>query len=83
MNSIQLKSHHIGSDGRLQVDLPDLHDTDVDVIIVYQPAQNAKKRQWSPAFLSAFGSWQGKPLVRAPQEKQMERESFQGSQKGI
>lgn len=32
MNSIQLKSHHIGSDGRLQVDLPDLHDTDIDVI---------------------------------------------------
>jgi hypothetical protein len=45
MNSIQLRSHHIGSDGRLQVDLPDLHDTDVDVIIVYQPAQNSKKRQ--------------------------------------
>jgi hypothetical protein len=38
MHSIQLKSQHIGSDGRLQVDLPDLHDTDVDVIIVYQPA---------------------------------------------
>jgi hypothetical protein len=43
MHSIQLKSHHIGSDGRLQVDLPDLHDTEVDVIIVYQPAQEAKK----------------------------------------
>jgi hypothetical protein len=83
MHSIQLKSHHIGSDGRLQVDLPNLHDTDVDVIIVYQPAQNAKKREWSSAFLSAFGSWQGEALVRAPQEEQMERESFQGSQKGI
>jgi hypothetical protein len=77
MNSIQLKSHHIGSDGRLQVDLPDLHDTDVDVIIVYQPAQNTRKRQWSPAFLSAFGSWQGEALVRAPQEEQAERESFE------
>lgn len=77
MNSIQLKSYHIGSDGRLQVDLPDLHDTDVDVIIVYQPAQNSKKRQWSPAFLSAFGSWQGEALVRASQEEQAERESFE------
>lgn len=77
MNSIQLKSHHIGSDGRLQVDLPDLHDTDIDVIIVYQPAQNAQKRQWSPAFLSAFGSWQGEALVRAPQEEQAERDSFE------
>jgi hypothetical protein len=77
MDSIQLKSHHIGSDGRLQVDLPDLHDTDVDVIIVYQPAQSARKRQWSPAFLSAFGSWQGEALVRAPQEEQAERESFE------
>ncbi len=77
MHSIQLKSQHIGSDGRLQVDLPDLHDTDVDVIIVYQPAQNAKKRQWSPAFLSAFGSWQGEALVRAPQEEQAERDSFE------
>jgi hypothetical protein len=77
MNSIQLKSQHIGSDGRLQVDLPDLRDTDVDVIIVYQTAQEAKKRQWSSEFLGTFGAWQGEPLVRAPQEEQMERESFE------
>jgi hypothetical protein len=76
MHSIQLKSHHIGSDGRLQVDLPDLRDTEVDVIIVYQPAQEAKKRQWSSDFLSTFGDWQGEPLVRAPQEEQVEREAL-------
>jgi hypothetical protein len=76
MHSIQLKSQHIGSDGHLQVDLPDLRDTDVDVIIVYQPAQDTKKRQWSSDFLSTFGAWQGEPLMRAPQEEQMERESL-------
>jgi hypothetical protein len=75
MQSIQLKSH-IGSDGRLQIDLPDLRDTDVDVIIVYQSAQNAEKRQWSSDFLSMFGAWQG-DLVRAPQGEQPERESFE------
>ena len=35
MQSITLKSH-IGSDGLLKVHLPDIRDTDIEVVIVYQ-----------------------------------------------
>lgn len=35
MQSITLKSH-VGSDGILKVHLPDLRDTDIEVVIVYQ-----------------------------------------------
>jgi len=35
MQSITLKSH-IGSDGLLKVHLPDMRDTDIEVVIVYQ-----------------------------------------------
>lgn len=35
MHSITLKSH-IGSDGLLKVHLPDMRDTDIEVVIVYQ-----------------------------------------------
>ena len=35
MHSIKLKSH-IGSDGLLQVHLPEMQDTDIEVVIVYQ-----------------------------------------------
>jgi hypothetical protein len=35
MHSITLKSH-IGKDGLLKVHLPDMQDTDIEVVIVYQ-----------------------------------------------
>lgn len=35
MRSITLKSH-IGSDGFLKVHLPDMQNTDIEVVIVYQ-----------------------------------------------
>jgi|GEM_PF-2191047 len=35
MQSITLKSH-ISSDGLLKVHLPDIRDTDIEVVIVYQ-----------------------------------------------
>jgi len=35
MQSITLKSH-IGSDGLLKIHLPEIRDTDIDVVIVYQ-----------------------------------------------
>ena len=35
MQSITLKSH-IGSDGLLKVHLPDMKDTDIEVVIVYK-----------------------------------------------
>jgi hypothetical protein len=35
MHSITLKSH-IGNDGLLKVHFPDMQDTDIEVVIVYQ-----------------------------------------------
>jgi hypothetical protein len=35
MHSVTLKSH-IGNDGLLKVHLPDVQDTDIEVVIVYQ-----------------------------------------------
>jgi hypothetical protein len=75
MQSIKLKSH-VGSDGILKIALPEVCDTDVEVIIVYQTVQNPSKRQWSPEFLSTFGAWQGEQLERATQEEQPDREAF-------
>ena len=72
MHSIQLKSY-VGSDGLLQIPLP-LQNTEVDIILVYQPVNITQKRQWSSEFISVFGAWQGEPLVRAPQEDASERE---------
>jgi len=37
MQSITLTSH-IGSDGLLKIHLPDMKDTDIEVVIVYQTA---------------------------------------------
>ena len=76
MRSIQLKSH-IGADGLLQVELPDCQEQDVEVLIVYQPVQKPIKRQWSQAFLSTAGSWQGESLIRESQPVPTDRESLQ------
>ena len=75
MHSIKLKSY-VDHDGLLHIPLPDLQNTEVDVILVYQPVKVNPKRQWSSDFLSTFGAWVGEPLVRAPQEEASERESF-------
>ena len=73
MQSIKVKSH-VDNEGILQISLPEIRDTDVEVTIVYQPAQQKQKRQWSSEFLSTFGAWQGELLTREPQEEQSERE---------
>jgi|GEM_PF-660609 len=39
-------------------------------------SQTRSVESWSPEFLSTFGSWQGEPLFRAPQEEPSEREQF-------
>ena len=78
MQTIQLKSY-VGSDGMLHISLPELKDSEVDIILVYQPIKTSlapTKRQWSPEFLSVFGAWEGETLVRAAQEEPSERESF-------
>jgi hypothetical protein len=75
MQSITIKSH-VDNDGIVHISLPEIKDTDVEMIIVYQPLKKSQKRQWSAEFLSTFGSWQGEPLVRETQEEQPEREQF-------
>jgi hypothetical protein len=75
MQSMTIKSH-IGNDGMLHISLPEIKDSDVEVIIVYQQVQKTQKREWSSDFLSTFGSWQGEILERAPQPEQSEREPF-------
>ncbi|KZL49907.1 MULTISPECIES: hypothetical protein [Cyanophyceae] len=75
MQSMRVKSH-VGNDGMVHIYLPEIKDTDVELIIIYQPVQKLKKRQWSAEFLSTYGSWQGEPLERAPQEEPTEKEQF-------
>ncbi|MEM6452222.1 MAG: hypothetical protein AAF703_18155 [Cyanobacteria bacterium P01_D01_bin.105] len=72
MKSIRLKTH-VDSNGLLKIQLPEHHDEEVELLIVYQPAQQAQKRQWSQKFLSLFGAWQGEPLERPPQDSPSER----------
>lgn len=70
MHSIKLKSH-IGSDGILKIHLPDIQDTEIEVIIVYQTSQ--PKGTETP--LSQFyGCIQDDTFIRHPQHEQPERE---------
>lgn len=67
----------VGADGILHLEIPtEVKDGEVEVVVVYQPVQKTEKRQWSSDFLSTFGAWEG-GLVRAPQEEQPERVSFE------
>ena len=74
MHSITLKSH-IGSDGLLQVHLPDIRDTDIEVVIVYQTSLS---KEAEAASLSQFyGCIQDDSFFRHPQPEQAERESLE------
>ncbi|AFZ20167.1 hypothetical protein [Allocoleopsis franciscana] len=74
MQSITLKSH-IGSDGLLKVHLPDIRDTDIEVVIVYQTTLS---KSVETAFLSQFyGCIQDDSFIRHPQNEQPERESLE------
>ncbi len=75
MQSIKVKSH-VDNNGILKISLPEIRDTDVEVIIVYKTPLKLPKREWSSEFLSTFGAWEGEALVRALQEEQAERDSF-------
>ena len=71
MQSITLKSH-IGSDGLLKVHLPDMRDTDIEVVIVYQ---TTLPKGVDAADLSQFyGCIQDDSFFRHPQNEQPERE---------
>ena len=74
MHSIKLKSH-IGSDGLLQVHLPEMRDTDIEVVIVYQTSLT-KGIEAKP--LSQFyGCIQDDSFIRHPQNEQPERENLE------
>ncbi|NJN86033.1 MAG: hypothetical protein HC881_06590 [Leptolyngbyaceae cyanobacterium SL_7_1] len=74
MHSIKLKSH-IGSDGLLQVHLPEIRDTDIEVIIVYQtsPPKDGKAVDLS----QFYGCIQDDSFFRHPQPEQSEREPLE------
>jgi hypothetical protein len=71
MQSITLKSH-IGSDGLLKVHLPDMRDTDIEVVIVYQTI--LPKGVEAAALSEFYGCIQDDSFIRHPQNEQPERE---------
>ena len=71
MQSITLKSH-IGSNGLLKVYLPDIRDTDIEVVIVYQ---TSLPKGFEAASLSQFyGCIQDETFIKHPQNEQPERD---------
>jgi hypothetical protein len=73
MNSIKLKSY-VDGDGLLHIQLPDVCDTDVEVILVYQPV--APKSSGVKPLEQFYGCIQDETFIRQPQGEQPERESF-------
>jgi hypothetical protein len=73
MNSIKLKSH-VDGDGLLHIQLPDVCDTDVEVILVYQPV--VPKSSGVGSLERFYGCIQDETFIRQPQGEQPERESF-------
>ena len=74
MQSITLKSH-IGSDGLLKVHLPDIRDTDIEVVIVYQTS--LPKGVESVPLSQFYGCIQDETFIRHPQHEQPEREPLE------
>lgn len=74
MQSITLKSH-IGSDGLLKVHLPDMRDTDIEVVIVYQTT--LPKSVESVPLSQFYGCIQDDSFIRHPQNEQPEREPLE------
>lgn len=74
MHSIKLKSH-IGSDGLLKVHLPDMKDTDIEAVIVYQ---TSLPKDVKAVDLSQFyGCIQDDSFFRHLQSDQPEREPME------
>jgi hypothetical protein len=71
MQSITLKSY-IGSDGLLKVHLPDIRDTDIEVVIVYQVT--LPKGVEAVPLSQFYGYIQDDSFIRHPQNEQPERD---------
>lgn len=74
MHSITLKSH-IGSDGSLKVHLPDVKDTDIEVVIVYQNSLPKDVNAVDPS--QFYGCIQDDSFFRHLQPQQPEREPLE------
>lgn len=74
MQSITLKSY-IGSDGLLTVHLPDIRDTDIEVVIVYQ--RTLPKAVEAASLSQFYGCIQDDSFIRHPQNEQPEREPLE------
>jgi hypothetical protein len=74
MHSITLKSH-IGNDGLLKVHLPNMQDTDIEVVIVYQTS--LPKTVEAEPLSQFYGCIQDDSFFRHPQGEQPERESLE------
>ncbi len=66
MESITLKSH-IGSDGLLKVHLPDMRDTDIEVVIVYR--RSLPKGGEAAPLSQFYGCIQDDSFIRHPQNE--------------
>lgn len=74
MHSITLKSH-IDSDGLLKVHLPDIKDTDIEVVIVYQTS--LPKGVEAAPLAQFYGCIEDDSFFRHPQSEQPGRESLE------
>ncbi|MBC8121747.1 MAG: hypothetical protein H7Y22_07930 [Gemmatimonadaceae bacterium] len=74
MHSIQQKLH-IGSDGLLQIHLPEARDTDIYVVIVY--SVSLPKPVEALPLAQFYGCIQDETFTRHPQSEQSERELFE------
>ena len=73
MKTVRVRSH-VDSDGLVKIKLPEYHNEDVEILLVYQPVQAESKRQWSQKFIDIQGAWEGEPLERGSQGTQPERD---------
>ena len=84
MISIQTKTH-VGADGTLSVRVPTtLRETDVEVLLVFQPLPTPTEKPlseapgWPPGFFeSTFGSLRDTPVERGPQGEYEVREPIE------
>ncbi len=74
MQSITLTSH-IGSDGLLKIHLPDMKDTDIEVVSVYQTTLTTGVE--SASVSRFYGCIQDDSFIRHPQNEQAEREPLE------
>jgi len=74
MQSITLTSH-IGSDGLLKVHLPDMRNTDIEVVIVYQTT--LLKGVEASSVSRFYGCIQDDSFIRHSQNEQSERQPLE------